>query len=66
MCSQGDFLETARPVLMSPGAARQRWVQVEVQDIPGSSHGWCELRQEGAMCFGVAGEGLESLGWRSR
>lgn len=36
----------------------------EVQDIPGSSHGWCELRHEGVTCSGVAGEGPERPGWR--
>ena len=39
---------------------------MEVQDIPGSSHGWCELRLEGFLCSWVVGERLEMPGWRGR
>lgn len=34
-------------------------VEVEVQDIPGSSHGCCELRHEGACALGTLEGGRE-------
>lgn len=67
MGDQGDFLEVIRPGLISAVVARPGWVLLEVQDTPGCSHGWCELRHGGVMCFWAAREGHEQKpGWRGR